>query len=63
MHIAYRNKKLLQDEAGRMSRASLTKLVRKIKRTYPVLYKEVGAKNVRKILWTVFSNTKNEKNK
>jgi hypothetical protein len=55
MHVAYRNKKILQKEAGRISRSSLEKLLRKIKRGYPILYEEVGSQNVRKILKIVLA--------
>jgi hypothetical protein len=54
MQVVYRNKTLLDDAEKQRHRISLLRIARKIKRLYPMLYEEVGSKNVRRILQVVF---------
>ena len=61
MQVIYRNKKFLERTVKKKHRISLTKISERIKRLYPMLYKEVGSKNVRKILKAVLRNTSRDK--
>jgi hypothetical protein len=61
MQVVYRNKKLLEKAEKEKHRISLIRIAKKIKRLYPMLYEEVGSKNVRKILRAVFRNGSRDK--
>lgn len=61
MQVVFRNKKLLEKSEKEKHRLALIKFDDKIKRLYPMLYEEVGSKNVRKILRAVFRSSKKNK--
>ena len=59
MQVVYRSKILLQKKAKERKNKNkifLENLVGKIKQKYPMLYAEVGSKNVKQILKVVFKN-------
>jgi len=64
MQVVFRNKNLLQSEAkeNKLKRQNpLTELAKKIKQKHPMLYAEVGVKNIKQILKAVFGNMMSDK--